>query len=151
MVNLTLTLHTKPIARIRPRFARRGAFVSTYNPQDKLDEQFIKLIKEKLGKNWQPIDEPIKLKIIYYLERPKSHFRTGKNKHLLKKSAPYFPAIKPDLDNYIKHTLDCLNKQLFRDDSVIIELHATKLYTTSNIPMIYIHCESYKEAHAVLF
>ena len=39
------------------------------------------------------------------------------------------PAIKPDIDNYVKAILDALNGVAFRGDKQIISLNAKKLYS----------------------
>ena len=41
------------------------------------------------------------------------------------------PNKTPDLDNYTKLALDALNDILWEDDRYIIEIHATKYYSTT--------------------
>ena len=36
--------------------------------------------------------------------------------------------VKPDLDNYIKSTLDALNGVIWTDDATIVELNTSKWY-----------------------
>ena len=38
------------------------------------------------------------------------------------------PIVKPDLDNYIKSTLDALNGVIWTDDATIVELNTSKWY-----------------------
>ena len=66
------------------------------------------------------------------MPRPKSHYRTGKYKHLLKdrcKDIIYHKTV-PDLDNLIKFYSDLLNmnKGFYVDDSQICWISATKIY-----------------------
>ena len=67
----------------------------------------------------------------FFYERPKSHYRTGKYKNLLKKNAPKIHTTKPDIDNLVKFVCDSLNGVCYRDDSQIVELKAEKHYTES--------------------
>jgi len=77
----------------------------------------------------KPFDEAIRVRFIFYMPRPKSHFGTGKNKSKLKASAPALHTSKPDLDNLVKFVKDALNKIYWKDDSVISSLIARKQYT----------------------
>ena len=78
----------------------------------------------------QPLEGNIYLKVIFYMSRPKSHFRTGKYAHLLKdvyKDVNYVKS-RPDLDNLAKILLDVIQPQIICDDSQICILQAEKKY-----------------------
>jgi len=77
----------------------------------------------------KPFNEPLMVKFIFYMPRPKNHYGTGKNKDVLKSSAPKFHTVKPDIDNLEKFLLDSLNGIYWRDDSIISTLIARKIYT----------------------
>ena len=55
-------------------------------------------------------DGPIRVNSSFYFRRPKSHFRTGKNAHLLRDDAPEWHTQKPDRDNLDKAVLDALTQ-----------------------------------------
>ena len=66
------------------------------------------------------------------MQRPKSHFRTGKFKEYIKEKWIRLPHTKkPDIDNLIKFVLDALQGQngYFLDDSQVIRVYAEKIYT----------------------
>lgn len=66
---------------------------------------------------------PVEVGVTFYLPRPKGHYRTGRNAHLLKDGAPPFPAGKPDLDKLLRSTLDALSEAgVWRDDSQVVRL-----------------------------
>jgi len=69
------------------------------------------------------------MQLEFYIGRPKSHFGTGKNSHILKESSPLHKTSRPDLDNYIKLVFDALNKVYYLDDSQITNIIATKQYS----------------------
>ena len=52
-----------------------------------------------------PLRGDIMIKMVFIMPRPKSHFRTGKYKHLLKDDIPEFHSSVPDLDNLVKFLL----------------------------------------------
>lgn len=66
---------------------------------------------------WQT--EPLWLKVVIYRSRPASHFRTGKNSHLLRGGAPSMPTGKPDSLKVVRAIEDALAGVLYRDDSQI--------------------------------
>jgi len=79
-----------------------------------------------------PFKVPLEVNIHCYFPRPKGHYRTGKNAHLLKDSAPVYHTGRPDTDNLAKFVCDSLNGIFWHDDSYIAYLTVWKLY--SEIP-----------------
>jgi len=78
---------------------------------------------------WQSLTGAVALQLEFYLPRPKSHYRTGRNAHMLKDSAPRFPATVPDIDKLDRAVIDALDAVgIFDDDKQIIDLHSTKHY-----------------------
>ena len=77
---------------------------------------------------------PIRVDIRFQFHRPKAHFGTGKNKDLVKSSAPRFPSSKiiGDIDKLCRSTLDGLSVpsggMLLEDDSLVVKLKASKTY-----------------------
>lgn len=71
---------------------------------------------------WEPV---------FVMPRPKSHYRTGRNAHLLRDSAPTAPAGKPDVDKLSRAVLDAISstKTVWGDDAQVTDLHAIKRYT----------------------
>jgi len=126
---IKITVPGEPIAKARPRFARRGKFVQTYNTQETEEGKFIAQVLAQA--NGQKLDGPLSLELCCYRGRPKAHYGTGKNAGQVKASAPTLPTSKPDLDNYIKFVLDCLNEILFKDDAQIVRISSAKAYGES--------------------
>jgi crossover junction endodeoxyribonuclease RusA len=74
-----------------------------------------------VGTDWELIDEPVELSVIFYLPRPKTATRD-------------FPAVMPDLDKLIRSVGDSLTGTIIRDDSRIIAIHAQKRYADDRGP-----------------
>jgi crossover junction endodeoxyribonuclease RusA len=70
--------------------------------------------------------EPIYLHLLFRFRRPQGHFNA---KGALKPSAPQIPITRPDIDKLCRSTLDGLTGVLFRDDSQVAFLVASKEYT----------------------
>jgi len=74
------------------------------------------------------------ISITFYCKRPKSHYRTGRNAHLMKSGAPVVKTSKPDIDNHVKFYMDCGQDILWKDDSQVIRLEAWKVYEDEQGP-----------------
>jgi Holliday junction resolvase RusA-like endonuclease len=69
-----------------------------------------------LPDDWQPIDEPCELIVIFYLPKPKTVDRQ-------------LPSVSPDLDKLIRAVGDSLTDSgVVTDDSRIVRISARKLY-----------------------
>lgn len=76
-----------------------------------------------------PIPGPVAVTITFRLTRPKSHYRTGRNAHLVKDGAPRYPDGKPDADKLARAILDGLTAGgAFWDDGQVVDLIACKRY-----------------------
>ena len=120
---IKFTVLGSPKALKRHRTFRRGNFVGSYDPSlnDKAD--FLAKCRENAPK--EPWDEPIKLTVDFYFDRPKVHFNS---RGQVKDSASRVHTSRPDIDNCIKLIMDALNKIYWHDDSQICILHAYKRY-----------------------
>lgn len=78
-----------------------------------------------------PLDCPVMVLAVFEFPRPRGHFGTGKNETILKASAPSWKTSKPDVDKLLRGILDALTGICFRDDSVVVEVRATKKYGIS--------------------
>ncbi|MFW6272887.1 MAG: RusA family crossover junction endodeoxyribonuclease [bacterium] len=121
---LSFTIPGQPKGKGRPRFARRGKFVTTYTDkktmsfENKVKSTYIDIPSKPDG----PIEDPIEADIKFKLQIPTS---LSKKKQILLEGTPCKK--KPDLDNLIKSLLDGLNGVAFIDDSQIYSIAARKV------------------------
>lgn len=74
----------------------------------------------------EPLSVPLRVTLVFYMPRPKSHFRTNGT---LKDSAPIWFTSKPDTDNLSKAVLDALTiLGMWRDDSLVVKSTVVKAY-----------------------
>jgi Holliday junction resolvase RusA-like endonuclease len=83
-----------------------------------------------------PFEFPLHVVCAFIFPRPKGHYRTGKNAHLLKDSAPYFHTGTPDVDNLTKFVGDALNGIFWKDDCFIVRLEGVKAYANYGSPRV---------------
>jgi len=121
---ITLEVKGIPIAKKRPRFARIGKFVRTYDPQETEESRFLFEIQKQWNK--PPISTPIKVRCSFEMPIPKS---TSSKKTLLMLKEEIKHTKKPDISNLIKFVEDCLNKVVWNDDSQIVYLAGGKFYS----------------------
>jgi len=118
----------EPKAQKRHRhFKGKGmSFTTTYDPSKTDKKNFLTIVQDNAPD--KPFDQPLHLHIAFYFSRPKSHFRTGKNSHIIKDTAPLWHTGRPDVDNLFKFCTDALTKVYWRDDSLICSTSITKKY-----------------------
>lgn len=108
----------QPRARARGRKFGDKVSIKMYTPDSAAGFKEAVMAEAFKHKPPAPILGPVRIEIIAAFPRPKGHYRTGKNAHLLKKSAPFWHTGKPDRDNLEKVVLDALTRVGFwRDDA----------------------------------
>jgi Holliday junction resolvase RusA-like endonuclease len=125
---VTFMVEGTPVPKGRPRFARRGKFVSTYSPKTTVDyeSKVSESAKLAMGAS-EPLETPLAAYIYITLPVPASYSKKRTQACL---SGQERPTKKSDIDNYCKAIFDGMNGIVFVDDSLIVSLHATKVYGT---------------------
>ena len=111
-------IEAKPFPAPRPRVTKTG----TYNdPKYTSYKKALGLIaKSKIKK---PLENEVKVTIVFFYETPKSWSKK-------KKELANWHKSKPDIDNLIKTVLDALNGIAYKDDGQVVAIVASKMYTT---------------------
>lgn len=134
MQSLTLTVPGKPIAKKRPRFFRRGAFVGTYNAQETEESRWMWTVNQQLPDGFKPITGPVKVFMEFAFPYPKSWSKKKRQTH-------FWHAAKPDLDNLEKFVLDCLRDFVIADDAAVCKTESVKFWDEFNEPLTKIKIE----------
>lgn len=91
----------------------------------------IEQVEEQLPEDWVLITEQCEAEYHFYLPRPKAHWGTGKNAHVLKDSAPQKHAITPDSSKLTRITEDALTHAgVWEDDALCSPVITRKSWTT---------------------
>jgi Holliday junction resolvase RusA-like endonuclease len=124
---MNFTVEGTPIGKGRPKFARRGNFVSTYTPtKTRIYEDSIKICAANAMREL-PLKTPVAVFLyivvpilVSYSKKRKADCLAGIEK----------PMKKPDIDNVAKCFLDAMNGIVYGDDTQVVSLHVTKVYGT---------------------
>lgn len=131
-MEIQFTILGNPKAQKRHRTYTRGKggkllpFARNVDPSktDKAD-MLAQIMQYNPGAPWTG---PVELRVTWFIPRPRSHYRTGKNAGILRDDAPRYCGKKPDIDNYLKALLDCMNGVFFLDDCQVARVTAFKVY-----------------------
>ena len=120
------TLEGTPVPKGRPRFARRGKFVSTYSPKTTVDYEtkVSESAKQAMGVT-EPLETPLAAYIYITLPIPASY---SKKRTAACLAGEERPTKRSDIDNYCKAIFDGMNGIVYVDDSQVVSLHSTKRY-----------------------
>ena len=72
-----------------------------------------------------PTSAAVNLAAVFRFPRPKSHYRSGKNAHLLSDSSPHHHTNTPDLDKLVRCVCDSMTGIVWNDDSQVASLDGT--------------------------
>lgn len=135
---LKFTIPGKPIAKKRPKFARRGKFTTTYNDQETEEGKFMFHLMRQLPDGFKPFegDVPLFLDCVFYMPIPKS---TSKKKRAQMIAGEIMHTKKPDTDNLIKFVKDCSNEIIWHDDSQIVYVRGRKFYGEDPRTLIFVN------------
>lgn len=140
---IVIKVKGEPTAQKRHRSVRMGSFNRQYDPSASDKGDFLSLVQKNAPET--PYNVPLHVELQFYFSRPKSHYKTGKNAHLLKDNPPRYHVSRPDVDNLTKFVMDALNKVYWKDDSYISSLVVNKFY--SDTPRTVIEVSTIPQDH----
>lgn len=124
MSSLKFTVEIEPVAKQRARVTRFG----TYTPKETVKYENALRDLSRAFAPPSPYNVPIVVRMRFFVSRPK-------------KTKFWVPAVRPDLDNYVKAVKDALNGVIWTDDGRITRIEAEKLYATERKPGVEIEVE----------
>lgn len=136
MPEITISIPGKPMAKKRPRFARRGKYVQTYNEQETDEGKWVSVFMEAFKikhpvrannpfpviKKGVPVSLTCKFIMPLLSDMPKYLIREIEAGKII------LHVRKPDNDNCLKFVKDCLNKLIWADDAQVARCFHEKFY-----------------------
>lgn len=115
-----------PVGKGRPKFARRGNFVTTYTPEKTASYENLVKVKAHEAMNGRPaIEGAVSVVVALYVTPPASWSQKKQRAAL---AGEIFPTSKPDVDNVIKGIFDACNEIVWRDDKQACDVRVIKRY-----------------------
>lgn len=128
MSTVTIEVTGKPAPQGSKRFFRNGGMVEMSTALGPWRDA-VRSECQRAG--FETFTGAVSVSITFRVARPKGHYRTGRNAHLLRDSAPAYPATKPDTDKLERAVLDGLTAgAAWKDDGQVVDLHGFKRYGT---------------------
>lgn len=126
---IVVVAYGRPIPQGSKRHVGRGILVESSNTrpwreaikQAALD---VMLVHDRLT-------EPVRVTATFAFDRPRGHYRTGRNAELLRDDAPRWPATRSngDTDKLLRCAFDALvDGGVLLDDSLVVQIRATKVW-----------------------
>lgn len=131
IADIRITVYGDPVPQHRPRFARIGKFVRTYNVKEDTAYRE-KIYWEAKTKVKAPINRTVPLIVEIGVFRKLTS--AVRKQHQEAEMGLIRPTTRPDIDNYIKQVFDALNGIVWEDDGQIVTVTARKFF--SNVPRI---------------
>jgi Holliday junction resolvase RusA-like endonuclease len=125
---VTFKVDGNPVGKQRARYVKRGNFIQTYTPEK--TRTYESLIKdaaiEAMGSS-EPLETPVTLYLYIRVPMPKSYSKKRIEACL---NGSEQPTKKPDASNILKSVEDGMNSVVYKDDSQIVNIHVTKVYSS---------------------
>ncbi len=131
---ITIQIPGEAVGKGRPKFARRGKFVTTYTPEKTANyENLVKLAAAEAMQGRQLFDSAVHVELLILCSVPQSW---SKKKQLQAMSGTLRPTSKPDVDNVQKAIYDALNGIVWADDKQIVSGSFSKHYASAPLVRI---------------
>jgi len=90
-------------------------------------QEIVATVRQDLGNTF--FSGPVQMHLTFYVGRPKGHYGTGRNADTIRKGAPLYPTVKPDLTKLVRAVEDALTvARVWVDDAQVVQQTAKKLY-----------------------
>lgn len=126
MSDISFVVPGVPVGKGRPKFARRGNFVTAYTPEKTASyENLVKIYAAEAMRGRRLLDKPVVVNLIATFDVPTSW---SKKKRIEALTGNLYPAGRYDIDNIAKGVFDACNGILWVDDKQVVECHLYKRY-----------------------
>lgn len=125
---VTFKVDGVPVPKGRARYVKRGNFVQAYTPEKtRTYETLIKDASRQAMGGSEPLETPVSLYL--YIRVPIPASATKKRLQAIADGSEK-PIKKPDASNILKSVEDGMNGVVYHDDSQIINIHVTKVFSS---------------------
>lgn len=128
VIDFTVFGKPQPAGSKRAFVVNGKAVITDANKNAKPWKQEVKACAAEAMAGHGLLDGPLGLTAVFYLARPKGHYRTGKHSNEVKPNAPVFPSVKPDSTKLVRGLEDACTGIVWRDDAQVVAQTVLKRY-----------------------
>jgi Holliday junction resolvase RusA-like endonuclease len=133
---IAFTIPGQPVAKGRPKFARRGAHVVAYTPAKTASyENLVKLAATTAMCGAQPTAAPVALSVTLNLQIPASWSKKRRDAAV---AGAICATKKPDADNVLKGIKDGCNGIVWADDAQVVRIVLDKRYSETPCAVVHV-------------
>lgn len=130
MTNISFIVPGTPVGKGRPKFARRGSFVTAYTPEKTASyENLVKMAAAQAMAGREIMAGAVCVGIHLFVTPPASWSQKKQREAVAGRGI--FPTSKPDVDNVIKGIFDAMNEIVWKDDKQVVDVVVSKRYCTN--------------------
>jgi Holliday junction resolvase RusA-like endonuclease len=128
--DLTITVYGTPAPQGSKRHVGGGVMIESSKKVKpwRQDVKYAALAAVEASPGFTILDGPLVASMVFAYARGKGHYRTGRNAHLLRDSAPLRPAVMPDLSKILRSTEDALTGVAWADDARVVGYRRLEKY-----------------------
>jgi Holliday junction resolvase RusA-like endonuclease len=131
--SITFKIDGEPVPKGRPRFTHQGRIYTPKKTHD-YETKVAECARVAMGSS-EPLETPVAVFVYVTYAVPSSYSKKRREDCL---SGIEKHTKRPDLDNCIKVITDGMNEIVYKDDSQITSIHATKVYGTDSMVEVFI-------------
>lgn len=125
LMGIAFEVPGEPRGKGRPRFTKDG-HAYTDSETRAYEKKIVAYYRKALGNFRWPDNSFVSLEVTAHYPIPKS---ATKASTLAMEEGRLLPSRKPDIDNVLKIILDALNGVAYKDDSRVVSVSASKIYS----------------------
>jgi crossover junction endodeoxyribonuclease RusA len=144
-VALVVTAYGKPAMQGSKRHVGRGIMVESSSRTRPWRENVRTAVRAEIdATGWHRLTGPVEVAAVFFFDRPRSHYRTGRNADQLRDGAPEWPANRAsgDVDKQLRLLFDAaVDAGALADDAQVVSVRACKRWTGDGLDVAGVRVE----------
>jgi crossover junction endodeoxyribonuclease RusA len=142
---LVVTAYGKPAMQGSKRHVGRGIMVESSTRTRPWRENVRSAVRAEIdATGWQRLTGPVEVVAVFFFDRPRSHYRTGRNAGQLRDGAALWPANRAsgDVDKQLRLLFDAaVDAGAMADDAQVVSVRACKRWTGDGLDVAGVRVE----------
>ena len=123
-----------PVPQGSKRHVGHGVLIESSKKVEPWRRRIVAAIRAA-GWDRHPLDGAVAVRLVFFMPRPKAHFRTGRHAGELRPLSPQWHTSYPDVDKLVRAVFDAIAQSgAIPNDSHIVSVAASKAYADPGQP-----------------